>query len=424
MSIRFLCVVTVAVACGSIRIQAASVILNEYNAVAPFSTLPLRDRHLGDVLGNGGDWFELVVVEDGLDLRNWQLDWTENRLAPGTNEVAQGEIYFSNDPLWSQLRAGTILTFIETSDGDGRGVDTSTDTSYDPDNGDWWINVSTRQEQARGNDGLVSTNSNAFIDGDFSVSNLDWTLEILNAAGTTVFGPTGEGSGWRAGINSSEVAILRGPGKRGAPLPDASAWQSIQPDDVLYGDAVSSTFGSANAEYEKGIWFPYQQFGMLRGDYPPGAGDFDHDGILSVKDIDALTSAILHNTNDLFFDVNLDGLVDVADHATWVVDLRQTWYGDADMDGEINASDLVSVFQPGQYEDDIELNSTWETGDWNADAEFTTADLVQMMRDGGFEKGQRPVPVPEPQGVPTIFFYVVVFVAASYRRPRTMATSD
>ena len=47
-----------------------------------------------------------------------------------------------------------------------------------------------------------------------------------------------------------------------------------------------------------------------------------------------------------------------------------TFKGDANLDGIFNSSDLVSVFQAGQYEDDIPQNSNWATGDWNADGEF------------------------------------------------------
>jgi len=51
------------------------VLLNEYNAVDPDRYLEGTgsDPYWGRVYGNGGDWFELVVVQDHLDLRGWQL---------------------------------------------------------------------------------------------------------------------------------------------------------------------------------------------------------------------------------------------------------------------------------------------------------------------------------------------------------------
>nr|MBC8340315.1 hypothetical protein [Pseudomonadota bacterium] len=67
----------------------AGLILNEYNAVGDRTfldggnaTQDLRDgakadEKLGRVSGNGGDWFELVVIEDGLDLRGYRLQIVE-----------------------------------------------------------------------------------------------------------------------------------------------------------------------------------------------------------------------------------------------------------------------------------------------------------------------------------------------------------
>ena len=56
------------------------------------------------------------------------------------------------------------------------------------------------------------------------------------------------------------------------------------------------------------------------------------------------------------------------------------------------------MLQSGEYEDVIEGNSSWNTGDWNADADFTTDDLVLAFQDGGYEQGlQASVSaVPEP----------------------------
>ena len=41
--------------------------------------------------------------------------------------------------------------------------------------------------------------------------------------------------------------------------------------------------------------------------------------------------------------------------------------GDANGNGVFNSSDLVQVFQVGEYEDEIDHNSTWAEGDWSGD---------------------------------------------------------
>ena len=133
-------------------------------------------------------------------------------------------------------------------------------------------------------------------------------------------------------------------------------------------------------------------------------GDFNEDGILNVADIELLAAEIRRGTNDLGFDLNQDASVDEFDRNIWVHDLKNTYYGDGDLDGEFNTRDLVEVFQAGQYEDDIEFNSTWATGDWNGDGDFNSRDLVFAFQDGGFEKGPRAAAqaVPELEGVLTL----------------------
>ncbi|MEZ6119685.1 MAG: hypothetical protein R3C28_24390 [Pirellulaceae bacterium] len=134
--------------------NAAEVILNEYNAVGGSDQLDEglgKDTYFGLIDGNGGNWFELLVIEDQVDMRGWSLEWTEDEAIDGSDETAAGVITLSSHDVWSNLRSGTIVTFIETADADGAGgFNTSTDISYDPLNDDWWINVATQQEQAKG----------------------------------------------------------------------------------------------------------------------------------------------------------------------------------------------------------------------------------------------------------------------------------
>ena len=91
-----------------------------------------------------------------------------------------------------------------------------------------------------------------------------------------------------------------------------------------------------------------------------------------------------------------DNLVDSDDLLTWVHDLKGTWLGDANLDGEFSSADLVTVFQNGKYE--TELAAGWGEGDWNADGRFSSSDFLTAFQDGGFEQGLRSTfaAVPEP----------------------------
>ena len=86
-------------------------------------------------------------------------------------------------------------------------------------------------------------------------------------------------------------------------------------------------------------------------------------------------------------------------------DVANTFFGDANLDGEFNSSDLILVFQSNQYEDGIPRNSSWETGDWNGDGEFDTADLIKAFQENGYETGRRATAatVPEPEGSLILF---------------------
>ena len=102
----------------------------------------------------------------------------------------------------------------------------------------------------------------------------------------------------------------------------------------------------------------------------------------------------------------------------WVKQLRQTWFGDADLDGEFNSSDLVAVFAANEYEDGIENNSGWDEGDWNADQEFDSSDLVAAFQDGGYEKGPRPEmnAVPEPASLAILMAGLIGVASVSRSR--------
>jgi hypothetical protein len=116
-------------------------------------------------------------------------------------------------------------------------------------------------------------------------------------------------------------------------------------------------------------------------------GDFNEDGDVDAEDIDMLTSQIKSGRFNECFDLNRDGVLDAIDCETWVTDVKKICAGDANMDGEFNSGDLVSVFQKGEYEDDIECNSGWADGDWNCDGEFGSEDFVFAFQQGWYEKG-------------------------------------
>ena len=193
---------------------AADVILNEYNAVG--STKKLEDNgsdpFWGRVNGNGGDWFETVIITDHLDMRGWSFWIVDDTDGPDEELFV---LTLTDDPIWSDLRQGTILTVSEKL---RNNID-----QYDPVIGAWWLNV----KSSNGADGRYITARN------FKVSNDNWQVTIRDEVNEVIFGPAGEPISAQ-GVSSTEVFKLE---------EDPSA--SITPTSA-YNDGSSSTFGVAN----------------------------------------------------------------------------------------------------------------------------------------------------------------------------------
>jgi hypothetical protein len=118
------------------------------------------------------------------------------------------------------------------------------------------------------------------------------------------------------------------------------------------------------------------------------AGDLNADGRLDAMDIDLICAALLsQDPPDSRFDLNGDQVVDHQDHTHLVRSNMRTSFGDANVDGVFDSSDLVLVFQSGEYEDDQQGNSGWADGDWNCDGDFNSTDIVWAFQQGGYVKG-------------------------------------
>ena len=99
-------------------------------------------------------------------------------------------------------------------------------------------------------------------------------------------------------------------------------------------------------------------------------GDFDGDGDLDCDDIGALSAESAGGTNDLTFDVNGDGLVDVLDVEFWVTSLKGTLLGDANLDMSVDASDF-NVWNENKF-----TSATgWCEGNFNGDGAVDASDF-------------------------------------------------
>ena len=75
------------------------------------------------------------------------------------------------------------------------------------------------------------------------------------------------------------------------------------------------------------------------------------------------------------------------------------------------------MFTASEYEDGVEGNSTWATGDWNGDTEFDSSDFVAAFTAAGYETGPRPpVAVPEPSGFAVLVIGLRILARRHIRR--------
>lgn len=270
----------------------------------------------GRIQGNGGDWLELVVTQDHLDIRGWQIRWAETDTAQaaeadgtdiwyGDGNVEQGILQFSQSSVWSNLRAGTIITIVDESyiyvDKDNQNktynispsvadavLNLSTDTSFNPAAGDWWINVSTKTEAASSSPLITSVHNVLYhLNYDWGCGNDNWQLQIRDAQGNLIWGPVGEALGaayWGGGgVSSKETGRIE-----------------INPSASVTGanfkDADTSSFSLPN-RWNSGA--NVQDFTALRAWYNPPA--------------DCAAAIAMGFKN--YFDVNNDCYVNLKDFA-------------------------------------------------------------------------------------------------------------
>ncbi len=178
---------------------------------------------------------------------------------------------------------------------------------------------------------------------------------------------------------------------------------SAEPLPVFFGGENTGAAGEMWRGFISDVWLfdealtEAQVNQVMNGSFGGGVpGDFDGDGELTIADIDDLTRQSASLTNPVDYDLNGDAAVNQDDVKFWIGDLKNSWVGDANLDGEFNSGDLVAVLSAGKYESDVDAE--WSTGDFNGDGRSNSSDLVAALSDGGYEQGPRAAvaAVPEP----------------------------
>ncbi len=131
---------------------------------------------------------------------------------------------------------------------------------------------------------------------------------------------------------------------------------------------------------------------------PPAPGDFDGDGDVDTDDINDLCANMTgpgNPANDPKYDLDGDGDTDQVDMDMLIHDLVEitggdgtgTEYGDFDLDGDIDTTDLTILAT------NFGVGTTWAEGNANCDLVIDTTDLAIMATNFGFVASGA---VPEP----------------------------
>ncbi|MFC1759068.1 Ig-like domain-containing protein [Planctomycetota bacterium] len=112
--------------------------------------------------------------------------------------------------------------------------------------------------------------------------------------------------------------------------------------------------------------------------------DFDGDGEVNAHDIDELCRRVQSGGFDETFDLDGNDELSLSDLDELISNVFGTTYGDSNLDGVFNSTDLIHVFIANEYEDGVKDNSGWASGDWNCDREFDSSDLVRAFQARGY----------------------------------------
>lgn len=107
-------------------------------------------------------------------------------------------------------------------------------------------------------------------------------------------------------------------------------------------------------------------------------GDLDANGMIDEDDIRMICEDRSRG------DLNRDQTLDLSDLDILIRDILATSYGDANLDGSFDTSDLTQIFAAGKYES--AAHASWSEGDWNCDGRFDSSDLVRALADGAYER--------------------------------------
>lgn len=206
----FLSVAALAVAASVAQAASPAVCLYEWNCVgddkwlgnvasdATYFDTTFKAHSIAKKMGNGGNWFEVMVTVEDTDLQGYVFEWANDDPDSGSVTVRTN---VASAALLGALTEGRIVSIMEAED-----------EAEDFGQG-FWGDTSPRTDGATGHIHiLVSDDDYLDHSGGFKADNDNWRMQIKNGSGTVVQGWVGEditATGWTgSAINSNQSGAL------------------------------------------------------------------------------------------------------------------------------------------------------------------------------------------------------------------------
>ena len=118
-------------------------------------------------------------------------------------------------------------------------------------------------------------------------------------------------------------------------------------------------------------------------------GDLDGDSTLTDNDIDLLSAAVRNGSLNQAFDLTGDGNIDRQDREFWVQNLANTFFGDANLDQQVEFGDFLVL--SGNFSREV----GWASGDFDGSGRAEFADFLLLSANFGNTRMEPSGVVPE-----------------------------
>jgi hypothetical protein len=227
----------------------------------------------------------------------------------------------------------------------------------------------------------------------------------LVAAGEFLYLSASNGLPGQAGLwrfKSGDAAPSLVPSKVGNAYANPDPTSGLLVGDRFYFSAASVALPDQYGGYSRQLW------SVGAPELVNVPGDFDGDGLVTASDIDSIWGLV--QAGDPSADLNHDGMVNQSDIDYLIHTILNTEYGDANLDGFIDAADLAET---RKHVGQVFGGPNWIAADFNGDGRTDAADLAIVRRHSGFSSsppaspmsatpGGQPAPKPTATAQPAV----------------------